>query len=170
MFFYFISSLNHPFPTFGHPGTKRGSSIVEQTKNTCNLDTFSSKSGEKKPNDAEALQQCKNNEHRIAGYYSGPNDRVFRAETENSIASETNHDNSKKSQVFTEKMMSASVVSQASHSAEDVPIYARGPMAHMFSGVNEQPYIGQAMKYASCVGQFGKWKTIKGKKQYVQHC
>jgi len=67
-------------------------------------------------------------------------------------------------------MMSASVVSQASHSAEDVPIYARGPMAHMFSGVNEQPYIGQAMKYASCVGQFGDWSKTKGMEQYVGHC
>ena len=39
-----------------------------------------------------------------------------------------------------------------SHGGEDVPIYAQGPMAHLFDGVHEQNYIAHAMAYASCVG------------------
>lgn len=39
------------------------------------------------------------------------------------------------------------------HGGEDVPIYAVGPMAHLFHGVHEQHYIAHVMAYASCVGQ-----------------
>jgi hypothetical protein len=39
----------------------------------------------------------------------------------------------------------------ASHGAEDVPVYANGPMAHLFHGVYEQNYILHAMTYASCM-------------------
>ena len=38
------------------------------------------------------------------------------------------------------------------HAGEDVPLYARGPMAHLFDGVHEQHYIAHVMAYASCVG------------------
>ncbi|XP_064611065.1 alkaline phosphatase-like [Liolophura sinensis] len=38
------------------------------------------------------------------------------------------------------------------HSAEDVAVYARGPMSHLFTGVHEQNIIATAMAYASCVG------------------
>lgn len=31
-------------------------------------------------------------------------------------------------------------------------VLARGPMAHLFSGVQEQNYIAHAMGYAACVG------------------
>ena len=40
----------------------------------------------------------------------------------------------------------------ATHSAEDVGIWARGPMAHLFHGTHEQSYIAHVMMYASCVG------------------
>jgi len=39
-----------------------------------------------------------------------------------------------------------------SHGGEDVAIYARGPMSHLFHGVHEQNYIAHVMRYASCVG------------------
>jgi alkaline phosphatase len=39
------------------------------------------------------------------------------------------------------------------HGGEDVAIYARGPMSHLFHGVQEQSYIPHVMAYASCVGQ-----------------
>jgi alkaline phosphatase len=39
-----------------------------------------------------------------------------------------------------------------SHGGDDVPVYARGPMAHLFSGVHEQNYVAHAMAYASCIG------------------
>ncbi|CAH1786409.1 unnamed protein product [Owenia fusiformis] len=38
------------------------------------------------------------------------------------------------------------------HGSEDVAIYARGPMAHLFHGVQEQHYIPHAMAYAACIG------------------
>ena len=41
---------------------------------------------------------------------------------------------------------------EVSHGGEDVAIYARGPMSHLFHGVHEQNYIAHVMRYASCVG------------------
>ncbi|XP_067659108.1 alkaline phosphatase-like isoform X2 [Haliotis asinina] len=40
------------------------------------------------------------------------------------------------------------------HGGEDVGIYARGPMSHLFHGVHEQSYIAHVMMYASCVGPY----------------
>lgn len=39
-----------------------------------------------------------------------------------------------------------------SHGGEDVAVFARGPMAHLFHGVHDQSYIPYVMGYASCVG------------------
>ncbi|CAL1571223.1 unnamed protein product [Knipowitschia caucasica] len=41
----------------------------------------------------------------------------------------------------------------STHSGEDVAVLARGPMSHLFHGVQEQNYIAHAMAYASCVGE-----------------
>ena len=40
------------------------------------------------------------------------------------------------------------------HGGEDVGIYARGPMSHLFHGVLEQNVIAHIMAYASCVGVY----------------
>ena len=48
--------------------------------------------------------------------------------------------------------LAAVPMDSASHSGEDVAVLARGPMAHLFSGVQEQNYIAHAMGYAACVG------------------
>lgn len=37
------------------------------------------------------------------------------------------------------------------HGGEDVAIYAKGPMAHLFHGVKEQHYIAHVMAYAACL-------------------
>ncbi|KAJ0064990.1 hypothetical protein NL108_000959, partial [Boleophthalmus pectinirostris] len=37
------------------------------------------------------------------------------------------------------------------HGIDDVAIYAKGPMSHLFHGVQEQNYIAHVMAYASCV-------------------
>ncbi|XP_057181990.1 intestinal-type alkaline phosphatase [Triplophysa rosa] len=37
------------------------------------------------------------------------------------------------------------------HGSEDVAIFAKGPMAHLFHGVQEQSYIAHAMAYAACI-------------------
>ena len=39
-------------------------------------------------------------------------------------------------------------LSSETHGGEDVPIFARGPQAHLFRGVREQNYIFQVMKHA----------------------
>ena len=38
------------------------------------------------------------------------------------------------------------------HSGEEVPVYARGPLSHLFHGVHENNYVYHVMAYASCVG------------------
>ncbi|KAK5606527.1 hypothetical protein CRENBAI_019482 [Crenichthys baileyi] len=48
--------------------------------------------------------------------------------------------------------LSAAPLDSTTHSGEDVAVLARGPMAHLFSGVQEQNYIAHAMGYAACVG------------------
>lgn len=37
------------------------------------------------------------------------------------------------------------------HGGEDVAIYAKGPMAHLFHGVKEQNYVAHVMAYAACL-------------------
>ena len=152
---------------FGHPSTRRGSNLVSKVNENC-------VGGSGKA----AWNQCKNNNHTISGYYSGPNeDETPKSAGSDDIAgniavSTAQCSNALKdsSNPFYKRLKSASVLMQASHSGEDVPIYSRGPMSHMFTGVNEQAYIGQAMKFASCVGQFENWKNDNSKKKYVHHC
>ncbi|XP_045126148.1 alkaline phosphatase-like isoform X1 [Portunus trituberculatus] len=40
------------------------------------------------------------------------------------------------------------------HGGDDVAIYARGPMAHLFHGLHEQNYIPFMMAYTSCIGDY----------------
>ncbi|XP_051934905.1 alkaline phosphatase, tissue-nonspecific isozyme [Hippocampus zosterae] len=49
--------------------------------------------------------------------------------------------------------LSAVPTASATHSGEDVAVLARGPMAHLFHGIQEQNYIAHAMAYAACVGE-----------------
>ncbi|XP_022082370.1 alkaline phosphatase-like [Acanthaster planci] len=41
-----------------------------------------------------------------------------------------------------------------SHGGEDVAIFARGPMSHLFHTVHEQHYIMHVMQYAACIGDY----------------
>ncbi|XP_063057276.1 alkaline phosphatase, intestinal, tandem duplicate 1 isoform X2 [Engraulis encrasicolus] len=54
---------------------------------------------------------------------------------------------------FDEEYMQQSAVplDAETHGGEDVAIYAKGPMAHLFHGVKEQHYIAHAMAYAACL-------------------
>lgn len=40
------------------------------------------------------------------------------------------------------------------HSGEDVPVYAAGPWAHLFTGAVEQSYLPHALSYAACIGPY----------------
>ncbi|XP_021966239.2 alkaline phosphatase isoform X2 [Folsomia candida] len=42
----------------------------------------------------------------------------------------------------------------ATHAGEDVLIFAKGPFAHLFTGVNDQSYIPHAMAFAACISPF----------------
>ncbi|KAL0175237.1 hypothetical protein M9458_031205, partial [Cirrhinus mrigala] len=44
---------------------------------------------------------------------------------------------------------SAVPLDSETHGGEDVALFARGPMAHLFQGVYEQNYIAHAMAYAN---------------------
>ncbi|KAM9831448.1 alkaline phosphatase-like [Neosynchiropus ocellatus] len=51
-----------------------------------------------------------------------------------------------------EYMQQAAVPLEAeTHGGEDVAIYAKGPMAHLFHGVKEQNYVAHVMAYAACL-------------------
>ena len=52
------------------------------------------------------------------------------------------------------RQQSAVYMQQAVASGEDVVIYARGPMSHLFTGTLEQNDIAHLMAYASCVGEY----------------
>uniref|UniRef100_A0A674A8Y9 Alkaline phosphatase n=1 Tax=Salmo trutta TaxID=8032 RepID=A0A674A8Y9_SALTR len=49
--------------------------------------------------------------------------------------------------------LSAVPLDTETHGGEDVAVLARGPMAHLFHGVQEQSYLAHAMAYAGCVGR-----------------
>ncbi|XP_062869429.1 alkaline phosphatase-like [Trichomycterus rosablanca] len=51
---------------------------------------------------------------------------------------------------------SAVPLSSETHGAEDVAIFAKGPMAHLFHGVQEQSYIAHAMAYAACIEPYAE--------------
>lgn len=51
-----------------------------------------------------------------------------------------------------EYMQQAAVpLDSETHGGEDVAIYAKGPMAHLFHGVKEQNYVAHVMAYAACL-------------------
>ena len=38
------------------------------------------------------------------------------------------------------------------HAAEDVALYAKGPLSHLVTGTHEISYIAHLIMYASCIG------------------
>lgn len=55
------------------------------------------------------------------------------------------------------------------HGGEDVPVYAHGPMAHLFRGVFEQTYIPHAIAYAACIGHQRKDCEKRRKQVFQRH-
>jgi hypothetical protein len=43
-------------------------------------------------------------------------------------------------------------ISPSTHAGEDVAIYAKGPMSHLFHSTHEQNYIPHVLAFTSCVG------------------
>lgn len=51
---------------------------------------------------------------------------------------------------------SAVPLSSETHGSEDVAIFAKGPMSHLFHGVQEQSYIAHAMAFAACIEPYSE--------------
>uniref|UniRef100_V9KD00 Alkaline phosphatase n=1 Tax=Callorhinchus milii TaxID=7868 RepID=V9KD00_CALMI len=49
------------------------------------------------------------------------------------------------------KQQAAVPLDSETHGGEDVPIYAKGPMSHLFHNTHEEHYIAHVMAYASCI-------------------
>ncbi|XP_078010785.1 intestinal-type alkaline phosphatase isoform X1 [Phascolarctos cinereus] len=49
------------------------------------------------------------------------------------------------------RQQAAVPLSSETHGGEDVVIFARGPQAHLFHGVQEQTYVAHAMAFAACL-------------------
>ncbi|XP_078522663.1 intestinal-type alkaline phosphatase-like [Lissotriton helveticus] len=49
------------------------------------------------------------------------------------------------------EQLAAVPLSSETHGGEDVVIFAKGPMAHLFHGVQEQTFVAHAMAYAACI-------------------
>ncbi|XP_036393514.1 LOW QUALITY PROTEIN: alkaline phosphatase-like [Megalops cyprinoides] len=47
----------------------------------------------------------------------------------------------------------AAPLESETHGGEDVAVMARGPMSHLFHGIQEQSYIAHTLAYAACIGQ-----------------
>lgn len=54
------------------------------------------------------------------------------------------------------RQQAAVPLNSETHSGEDVGIYARGPMAHLFHGVHEQHYIAHVVMYSQCYGAYSE--------------
>jgi hypothetical protein len=50
-------------------------------------------------------------------------------------------------------------LSDETQAGEDVPVFSRGPGAHLLSGVFEQNYIAHVIGYAACIGPPSKFCT-----------
>lgn len=48
---------------------------------------------------------------------------------------------------------------EVAHGGGDVPVYATGPMAHLFHGVHEQNYVAFAVAYAAKIGPYSNAST-----------
>ncbi|XP_053894826.1 intestinal-type alkaline phosphatase-like [Malaclemys terrapin pileata] len=59
--------------------------------------------------------------------------------------------NSSESEKNGYRQQAAVPLSSETHGGEDVAIMAKGPMAHLFHGVQEQTYVAHVMAYAACL-------------------
>ncbi|XP_032903915.1 alkaline phosphatase, tissue-nonspecific isozyme isoform X1 [Amblyraja radiata] len=78
-------------------------------------------------------------------YGNGPGYALENGERANVSTSEINENHY--------QAQSAVPLRHETHGGEDVAIFAKGPMAHLFHSVHEQNYIPHVMAYAACIGQ-----------------
>lgn len=64
---------------------------------------------------------------------------------------------------------SAVYLAEETHSGEDVPIYAMGPMSFLFEGTVEQNYIAHAMAYSACIGDYDNLACKRNRGEFYNH-
>lgn len=96
---------------------------------------------------AEAGTGDDNMTYTTLNYANGPGWKNFTAEKRHNISSdgETIHS-------LTYQQTPLVPLDSETHGGEDVMIFAKGPFAHLLTGVQFQSYIPHVMAYASCVG------------------
>ncbi|XP_014325431.1 alkaline phosphatase, tissue-nonspecific isozyme [Xiphophorus maculatus] len=78
-------------------------------------------------------------------YGNGPGYKLVKGERENASVAKYDEKNY--------QAQAAVPLSSETHGGEDVAVFAKGPMAHLLHGVQEQNYIPHVMAYAACIGQ-----------------
>ncbi|XP_014908094.1 alkaline phosphatase, tissue-nonspecific isozyme [Poecilia latipinna] len=78
-------------------------------------------------------------------YGNGPGYKLVKGERENASVTKYEEKNY--------QAQAAVPLSAETHGGEDVAVFAKGPMAHLLHGVQEQNYIPHVMAYAACIGQ-----------------
>ncbi|KAM4740599.1 alkaline phosphatase, tissue-nonspecific isozyme isoform 1-T2 [Anableps anableps] len=78
-------------------------------------------------------------------YGNGPGYKIVNGAREN-VSTTKYEDNNYQAQA-------AVPLSLETHGGEDVAVFAKGPLAHLLHGVQEQNYIPHVMAYAACIGQ-----------------
>ncbi|XP_054838192.1 intestinal-type alkaline phosphatase 1-like [Eublepharis macularius] len=76
-------------------------------------------------------------------YGNGPGYQITNQSRPNVSATESESDNY--------HQQAAVPLSSETHGGEDVAIFAKGPMAHLFHGVQEQTYVAHLMAFAACL-------------------
>uniref|UniRef100_A0A096M6R2 alkaline phosphatase n=1 Tax=Poecilia formosa TaxID=48698 RepID=A0A096M6R2_POEFO len=89
-----------------------------------------------------------------AVYGNGPGYQIVngtRPDMNESISSTNNY-----------KQQTTVPLSSETHGIEDVAIFAKGPMSHLFHGVQEQNYIPHVMAYAACIEPYEDCQLLEG--------
>lgn len=69
---------------------------------------------------------------------------------------------------FKYRQQAAVPLSSETHGGEDVAIYAKGPMAYLFHGTQEQNYISHVMAYAACLEPYTECPSDSASKALSQ--
>ncbi|XP_037106269.1 alkaline phosphatase-like [Syngnathus acus] len=86
----------------------------------------------------------------LAGYANGPGYQFFngtRPDVNETVSTDKEY-----------RQQATVPLDSETHGIEDVAIYAKGPMSHLFHGVQEQSYIAHVMAYAACLPPYDNCK------------
>ncbi|TNN14643.1 Alkaline phosphatase, placental type [Schistosoma japonicum] len=91
------------------------------------------------------LQGRDNKSYLTSSYFNGPRGLM------NEIRSDPATENTFANNYTAQSLVS---LSSATHSAEDVPIYANGPYSELFHSSMDNTFIAHAIMYSLCIGPY----------------